>query len=93
MIKSYFGVGKISTNHRTESIIYKVISTKDLAVIIAHFDKYPLVTQKHADYLLFKSIVDLMNRKEHLTQDGLTKIVSRRASINNGLSPELKDPQ
>ena len=39
-------------------------------VIIPHFDKYPLVTQKLADYILFKEIVSLMKNKEHLTLDG-----------------------
>lgn len=54
-----------------------------------HFIKYPLLTQKRVDFLLFKSVVELINRKEHLTTEGLHKIVSIRASINNGLSEEL----
>ena len=32
-----------------------------------------------------------MNRKEQLTQEGLQQIVNLRASINNGLSPKLKE--
>src|SRR5262249_52783398 len=56
-----------------------------------HFEKYPLITKKRSDYELFKQVVDLLNRKEHLTLDGLKKIVSLRASINNGLSPKLKE--
>jgi hypothetical protein len=35
-------------------------------------------------------IIELMNKKEHLTMDGLQRIVSIRASMNNGLSDELK---
>jgi hypothetical protein len=31
-----------------------------------------------------------MSRKEHLTSEGLTKIISIRASMNNGLSDLLK---
>ena len=31
-----------------------------------------------------------MNRKEHLTQDGLRQIVGIRAAMNNGLSEEQK---
>ena len=31
-----------------------------------------------------------MNRKEHLTNEGLQKIVNIRATINLGLSDELK---
>jgi hypothetical protein len=64
-----------------------VSSTKDLKVIIEHFDKYQLITQKRADFELFKQIVDMLSRKEHLTKEGLQQIVNLRASINNGLSP------
>jgi len=31
-----------------------------------------------------------MNKKEHLTEEGLCKIVSIRAALNRGLSEELK---
>jgi hypothetical protein len=31
-----------------------------------------------------------MNKKEHLTEEGLRKIVSIRAALNRGLSEELK---
>jgi hypothetical protein len=79
------------TNIGKDSIQYRVSSIKaELAVIIAHFDEYPLITQKRADFELFKLIVDIISRKEHLTTEGLRKIVNLRASINNGLSPELK---
>jgi hypothetical protein len=44
-----------------------------------------------ADYLLFKDIVNLMNAKEHLTVEGLNKIIAIRAPLNQGLSEELKE--
>ena len=59
-------------------------------VIIPHFDKYPLITQKNADFILFKKVVDLINCGEHLTIDGLKKILAIRASINWGLTAKLK---
>lgn len=43
-----------------------------------------------ADYLLFKKGVDLIKEKEHLTMEGLRKIVAIKASMNLGLSYELK---
>jgi hypothetical protein len=39
---------------------------------------------------LFKSVLSLINRKEHLTIEGLRKIVSIKASMNTGLSDVLK---
>ena len=91
LIKSYFGgVGTISMQNE-KSVQYRVSSLKDLNdKIIPHFDKYPLITQKKADFILFKKIISLMNNKEHLTLDGLQKILCIKGSLNLGLSNEIK---
>jgi hypothetical protein len=90
-IQSFFGVGSISRDKRDNQAVFSVSSVKDLInVIIPHFDKYPLITQKRADFLLFKWIVEMINRKEHLTEEGLRKIASIKAAMNLGLSEKLK---
>ena len=89
-IKNYLGVGEIYTQS-TDSIQYRVFSIKDLQVVIDHFDKYPLICQKFGDYSLFKQAYLLLIDKEHLTQEGLRKIIAIKASINNGLSEALKE--
>lgn len=68
------------------SVIYSVSSIKDINnVIIPHFDKYPLLTQKRPDFLLFrnssKMAIGLINEGAHLTTEGLTKIVSYQGAI------------
>lgn len=83
------GVGNILISRTKNEACYSVYS-KDLAVVIDHFDKFPLITQKRADYLLFKQAFELINRKEHLTMEGLNKIVSIKASMNKGLNEELQ---
>jgi len=89
LIQATFGVGRVL--EKNKDVSYTVWSIKDITnVIIPHFDKYPLLTQKRVDFLLFKSIVELINRKEHLTEEGLIKIVNIKASLNNGLSDKLK---
>jgi hypothetical protein len=45
-----------------------------------------LLTQKAADFLLFKKVVELMNDKVHLTEKGIQQIINIRASMNLGLS-------
>ena len=62
-----------------------------LTKIVPHFDKYPLKTKKLADYLLFRKVVMMMKRQEHLTVEGLQKIVNIRATLNKGLTPALKE--
>ncbi|KAG0122503.1 putative homing endonuclease, mitochodrion [Tuber indicum] len=87
-IKDYFGVGGI-VMHK-ESIYYTVTNLNELMdVIILHFEKYPLITQKRADYELFKKAIILLKNKEHLTLEGIHKILSIKASINRGLSESL----
>jgi hypothetical protein len=53
IIQSNLGVGKIIKSGEI-AVIYAVDSIKDIAVILNHFDKYPLITHKLSDYLIFK---------------------------------------
>nr|QBM31520.1 hypothetical protein [Arthrobotrys musiformis]QBM31596.1 hypothetical protein [Arthrobotrys musiformis] len=90
-IQNSLGVGIITKGGlNAKSIQFSVNSIKDLKIIINHFDKYPLITQKLIDYKLFKQALDLISLKEHLTIKGLRKIVAIKASINTGLSDQLK---
>lgn len=90
-IKALLGVGEIYLNSSENIIRLKVSSIKDLTeVIIPHFEKYPLISQKRADFELFKWAVEILKRKEHLTLGGLQEIINIRASLNTGLSNELK---
>ena len=92
LIMSYFGsVGTVSVADK-DCLSFTVSSLEPiLARIIPHFDKYPLITQKSADYLLFKEVVMMMQRKEHLTNVGLQAIINIRATLNKGLTQGLKE--
>lgn len=84
------GVGKIR-DRKDNYIEYSINSIKDLTeVIIPHFDKYPLVTQKRADYLLFREVVLMMQLNEHLTAEGLRKVVAIKFTMNRCSSEALK---
>ena len=87
-IKVFFGVGSIYSHG--SRVQYSVRTLNELSRIINHFDKYPLITQKQADYLLFREVFLMLEGKEHLTTQGIAKIVALKASLNKGLSDELK---
>ena len=91
-IQCFFGVGVLSTQKTRNSTYYSAYSLEHLnKVIIPHFLKYPLITQKkRADFILFKAAIELMNKGEHLTYAGLIKILAIKASMNLGLSSTLK---
>ena len=61
-----------------------------MKIIIDHFDKFPLITQKLNDYKLFKHAYNLIIKKEHLSLDGIKNLISIKSSMNLGLSSELK---
>lgn len=88
-IATFFGVGKVYIGPR--SCKFRVQTASELKVLMDHFDKYPLITQKRADYELFKQILLLVLDKKHLTEEGLQQIVNLKASLNLGLSEELKE--
>ena len=88
-IKKVFAVGRIF-QHGPQTILFKVTSLKELEAVINHFEKYPLLTKKCADYQLFKRIFILIKNKEHITPEGLRQIVGIRAAMNWGLSDKLK---
>lgn len=103
-VRDFFGVGKIQPSglappfHRMEwwkggknLIQYRIQTFDELAILINHLENYPLITQKKADYELFKKAYGLMLKKEHLNIEGLKKIVSLKASLNLGLSVLLKE--
>jgi len=88
-INNFFSVGKVID--RGDDVFYYQISTvKDLMLVINHFEKYPLISEKHADFLLFKDVLEIIKREEHLTMEGLKKILSFKATLNNGLPGSLK---
>lgn len=89
-LQKTWGVGKIY-KHGQDSFMYRVSSLKNLRVITTHFDNYPLITQKLADYLLFKQSIDLIQEKLHLTEKGLLTLVGIKSVLNWGLSEKFKE--
>ena len=87
-VKKFFGdIGSISKSDNM--VFYSVSSLKDLSnIIIPHFSKYPLLTQKAADFLLFKDIVKIMTNKGHLSIEGFKQIINIKASMNFGTISE-----
>lgn len=87
-IHEFFGVGTLVV-YKNDAV-FTVASVKDLInVVLPHFKSYPLLTQKFADYLLFKQVVLMLEAKEHSSLDGIFKIIGIKSAINLGLSESL----
>ena len=90
MVQDYFGGIGYIRRHGPNTYSYRVQSKSELNIIIDFFDKYGLISEKLADYLLFKMAFELYNKKAHLTIDGFKSILSIKASLNLGLNEQTK---
>ena len=73
-IKNFFGVGRIIYKENKNVARLLVSSIEDPKIIIEHFNKFILITQKRADFELFQQAFWLIKNKHHLTKAGLDKI-------------------
>ncbi len=82
-LKEFFKCGYVKRNHG-DRMCYVVRNLSHLHnIIIPFFEKHPLVTTKKYNFLRFRWIVQSMvQKKYHLTSDGLTKIVSVKNRMN-----------
>jgi hypothetical protein len=73
-LKAYFGCGVVRKNNG-DRMAYRVRGHEHLSKnIIPFFEKHSLKTRKRIDFLKFRDIVNLMERGEHLTKDGVEQI-------------------
>ena len=98
LIQAYFGGKGSILKHGKDSYQYIIGSIEDITTkVLPHFDMYPLISKKYSDYLLFKEAVKTIHSENHLTPERkmtrkllMEKIVAIKASLNRGLSSELK---
>jgi hypothetical protein len=83
-IRLFFGCGRVVPKGPRSSVLtYSVYRRSDLeSVIIPFFERNPLVSRKHDDFLKFKEVVRLMQLKEHQTACGFRRIVEMAFSMN-----------
>lgn len=78
-IQKFFGCGIVVSNKGNKSndiLEYRVRGLSNFSnIIIPFFDKNPLLSKKKYDFECFKQVIKLMENGEHLTQNGLVKII------------------
>ena len=90
--RDFFGLGNINTRINRNVTSFTITKNSDLInVIIPHFCNFPLQTQKRVDFELWAKIVQCKQDKEHLTHEGLLKILSLKSALNRGLSTKTSE--
>ena len=92
-MRSYFQFGDVRVNHGDRKE-FRVRGMKNLNEIVQFFRKNSLQTKKRKDFELFSEVIEMMNRKEHLTSAGIRKIAETASRMNRKVEPEyLKSPE
>ncbi len=83
-LKQFFGCGVVRQNHG-DRMAYRVRGVEHLAErVIPFFEKHPLKTKKHLDFLKFRKVLMMMQKNEHLTLEGIEKIRQIASEMNRG---------
>ena len=82
-IESYFQCGFIRKYKRDGMMKYEVRNLSNLCdIIIPHFEKYSLLTQKKLDFNKFKIICLMIRSNQHRNEQGLKKIIDLACDMN-----------
>jgi hypothetical protein len=83
-LKDFFGCGRITAKGPNSDVMtYSVYRRRDLeSVIIPFFERYPLLSRKHQDFMKFREIVLMMQRRLHRKDEGFRRIVELAFSMN-----------
>ena len=85
-VQSFFGVGAVYLRVDKKICVYRVSNIKYIRdIIIPHFKKYPLITQKAIDFDLWSKVIQIILNKEHLNKSGFETILTFYASLNLGV--------
>ena len=86
-IIDYLGCGYLSP--RNDIIDYHVTKFRDIVEkIIPFFDKYPVLGVKQKDFSDFKLVAQIIKDKEHLTEQGLLKVMEIKSTKQNDKKPK-----
>ena len=89
LIQDFFGCGSIyrnrrHDNHKEDLFTFNVYRWADLReVIVPFFDANPLRTAKLGDFLKFKQVLGMMDKRMHLSIDGLRQIAEITQTMNH----------
>jgi len=85
LIKHTLGCGRLRT--RKDGVVYYEVTSVNSLVdkVIPFFKRFGfLSSNKKKNFSIFKEIVYLMNKKEHLNPNGLKEVLLLREKLNEG---------
>jgi hypothetical protein len=82
--QGFFACGRVTAKGpKSDVLTYSVYRRRDLmSAIIPFFERYPLLSRKHEDFIKFREIVLIMQQGLHRTDEGFRHIVKVAFTMN-----------
>ena len=79
-----FKCGFMRRDFSDRTLKYEVRRLDDLIqIVIPHFEKFPLLSAKNRDFLVFKKVCLMMEEEKHKNLKGLTEIINLAFTMNS----------
>lgn len=93
-LKNYFKCGVVRVNHG-DRMCYRVRKHANfMQFILPFFEKHKLKTKKRIDFEKFRDIILLMDKKKHLTVEGILEIDKIKNEMNTKrLQSSITEPK
>lgn len=82
LIKDFFG-GNLGYRKNKDTYYYGSTSFGSAKNVINYFDNFHLLSSKHINYLKWRKAYIIIQNKDHLTKDGLEKIIKLKNTMNS----------
>jgi LAGLIDADG endonuclease len=83
LIQRWFGCGSIRPDRSDKTLKWETRALDDLLErVLPHFERYPLLSGKHADFERFSSVCRVMAAGGHRSRRGLVEIVEFASQMN-----------
>ncbi len=89
LIQNFLG-GQIRYRQSQDTFYYGSTSFGSAKKVILYFDRFHLLSSKHINYLKWRKAYILIQKKDHLTESGLTKIMKLKKTMNRNNSEEIE---
>lgn len=82
-IKEFLGKGSLILDNKNQVIRFNMESFVDInQLLVPLFKDHPLQSGKVKDYSDFIKALDIINNKEHLTENGFLKLLEIKSQMN-----------
>lgn len=89
IIKNFFG-GNIGYRKNQDTYYYGSTSFGTAKNVINYFDYFHLLSSKHINYLKWRKAYLIIQNRDHLTKEGLAKIIKLKNTMNSAVILQFK---